>query len=548
MLNTKNIFIATLVVIIILLTSPAHAFLGIFGDNPIEKVKNEFNEYDKSVTIGNAFEGNQYLSDFEWKTYEDKQKRTYVRFSATINLEQAKKNISHTVFQYSSIADDFKNKIQVVIELLTFANDEPSQFKAISLLINGEEYDVVRYDINNSVREEAIQQIFANQMPFEGAILILLTDRFLLKTIKAEINKSEQNFYPINFISNFVKKNSSNIELVKAGKFWFDLGLDSSETYFKIHQINDDSIKVSLSLFLSKVTRYGGNLPPKYENFKTLTLNEVILHISSTSIDTTSGTYGLTLTIEDNLKLHIKNNMHGTKGLFVSTSGHIINDGIYLHAENNIFVLGEDAKISAELEKQSYLMNIFQQKVYAYEEQGSMGDLVFKENPKSPGQYFVNISTASNYNQNSCMFEGICSLVGNDIICYDKYDKNSFITLQKNMDNINIIGDDSICGVGVTMSGNYAPCVNKTLATKQAIGIVRGVINQASLPDSIEVILENGEKISEYMSDGKNKKYMRFDFHNGEKANIVYDIIQSFDEKNLSCNVTSVVRSIERIN
>jgi hypothetical protein len=56
---------------------------GFGGD--ISTVKNGYINFDKSITVGQAFEGYKYFGKKEWTTLKDEQGRRYVNFKTQMN-------------------------------------------------------------------------------------------------------------------------------------------------------------------------------------------------------------------------------------------------------------------------------------------------------------------------------------------------------------------------------------------------------------------------------------------------------------------------------
>lgn len=56
------------------------------GDSDIDMVKDGTLSFDSSISLGDAFEGNQAFSNVEWEAFEDTQKRKYVQVSADVDM------------------------------------------------------------------------------------------------------------------------------------------------------------------------------------------------------------------------------------------------------------------------------------------------------------------------------------------------------------------------------------------------------------------------------------------------------------------------------
>ncbi len=63
------------------------------GDSDINLVKSGVLSFDTSITVEDAFEGNQVLRNVEWDAMEDSQKRKYVQVSADVNMNLLSKDI-----------------------------------------------------------------------------------------------------------------------------------------------------------------------------------------------------------------------------------------------------------------------------------------------------------------------------------------------------------------------------------------------------------------------------------------------------------------------
>lgn len=64
------------------------------GNSTIESVKNGVLEFDKSTTIGQAFEGYQYFKSPKWSIIETKQKRKIVQFEARVDYMEVIENMT----------------------------------------------------------------------------------------------------------------------------------------------------------------------------------------------------------------------------------------------------------------------------------------------------------------------------------------------------------------------------------------------------------------------------------------------------------------------
>ena len=101
-----------LVLIVVLLSLTA------CSKNPVSVVKNGVLEFDKSVTVGDAFSGYKYFSDSTWKTIKTEQNRTIVEFRAKVPIEQykdAQVGITDTV-----LSSDLYNQVAVLISKVVF--------------------------------------------------------------------------------------------------------------------------------------------------------------------------------------------------------------------------------------------------------------------------------------------------------------------------------------------------------------------------------------------------------------------------------------------
>ena len=56
------------------------------SDSPIDIVKNGKLDFDKSTTVGNAFDNYPYFKSTSWETFDDQQKRTIVQFKGSFDL------------------------------------------------------------------------------------------------------------------------------------------------------------------------------------------------------------------------------------------------------------------------------------------------------------------------------------------------------------------------------------------------------------------------------------------------------------------------------
>lgn len=88
------------------------------GNSTIDSVKNGILDFDKSTTIGQAFEGYQYFTSPKWSIIETKQKRQIVQFEAKVNYitvienmteQQANSIINHAAYGMRSSLSRVKN-------------------------------------------------------------------------------------------------------------------------------------------------------------------------------------------------------------------------------------------------------------------------------------------------------------------------------------------------------------------------------------------------------------------------------------------------------
>lgn len=86
MKNLKLITISVVFICMVSFSSSTFAFFGFFEDSYVSQVKNGEFSFDNSITVADAFEGNQYFLNPTWKSIKDSQNRNYVEFTADINL------------------------------------------------------------------------------------------------------------------------------------------------------------------------------------------------------------------------------------------------------------------------------------------------------------------------------------------------------------------------------------------------------------------------------------------------------------------------------
>lgn len=87
MKNIKKYLFSVLLILfsMTLHVNKAHAFFGLFGDSNVEMVRGGTFAFDNSITLGQALEGNKFLKNPEWESFEDGQGRIYVQFLADVD-------------------------------------------------------------------------------------------------------------------------------------------------------------------------------------------------------------------------------------------------------------------------------------------------------------------------------------------------------------------------------------------------------------------------------------------------------------------------------
>ncbi len=166
MKSLSKVLLCILLISGVMTTSSAHAFFGMFEDGNISLVKESVLNLDQSTTIGNAFEGNQYLYDDEWISFEDAQKRTYVEYNGKINLMDMYAIVSteYSKSHTEKELNDFLNAKKLLEELdiqlkvqFTVLGDSCKPVYA-ACYVDGEEY--LNLDLNT-----LFTLIYRNQMP-----------------------------------------------------------------------------------------------------------------------------------------------------------------------------------------------------------------------------------------------------------------------------------------------------------------------------------------------------------------------------------------------
>ena len=155
----------------IMLSFIAVLFLGC-SNNPIDVVKNGTLDIDKSVSIGNAFEGYKYFSDKRWKTFVDQQKRTIVEFSADLRLDM--QDIERNFGKFGSADPNRLEQIKSIVYIAQFKinKDELKKFNIA--------YSAIMITLKNGRKGENIdrsgdilREIYNNKQ-LTGWILFLL--------------------------------------------------------------------------------------------------------------------------------------------------------------------------------------------------------------------------------------------------------------------------------------------------------------------------------------------------------------------------------------
>lgn len=94
------------------------------GSNPIDLVKDGILNFDKSITVGNAFDRYNYFRKNDWKFFESTQKRKIVQFSAIIDLNNILQNAKdREEFTTDAYKATLWNKIKSITYIAQFIID-----------------------------------------------------------------------------------------------------------------------------------------------------------------------------------------------------------------------------------------------------------------------------------------------------------------------------------------------------------------------------------------------------------------------------------------
>ena len=132
-------------VVKIMLSFMAFLFFGC-GNNPVDIVKNGTLDIDKSVSIGNAFEGYKYFYDKRWKTFADPQQRTIVEFSSALRLDM--QDVEKIFGVNSYLIQEMSKQTKSIVYTAQFKlnKDEPNKFNLA--------YSGIMISVNNGKSEE----------------------------------------------------------------------------------------------------------------------------------------------------------------------------------------------------------------------------------------------------------------------------------------------------------------------------------------------------------------------------------------------------------
>lgn len=126
--------------------------IGLAGCGDVSLVKGGTLEFDKSLTIGEAFENYKYFKSVSWEELTTDNGKKIVQVNAVINMDEHpkgaewKKNVQEMkiVFQFSINKDETFD--------VTYAGME-------SIALNGEKNE---YDANNIQLMQNLKEIYAN--------------------------------------------------------------------------------------------------------------------------------------------------------------------------------------------------------------------------------------------------------------------------------------------------------------------------------------------------------------------------------------------------
>lgn len=102
------------------------------GKNPVSTVKDGVLEFDKSVTVGNAYDNYKYFEKKEWSSFETEQKRNVVEFKGTLPVADIVKKID---YDFKFFTSDYISSIEYTTQFTISADGESFEINYSGLKI-----------------------------------------------------------------------------------------------------------------------------------------------------------------------------------------------------------------------------------------------------------------------------------------------------------------------------------------------------------------------------------------------------------------------------
>lgn len=153
---------------------------GILGDENVEVVKNGTLHIDPSTSIMQAFEGNRFHEDSEWRSFEDIQGRIIVEYKAKLNVQEYEKTLlnedEYLRAMYGSQIDqamqEGDSRVQdayfLLIQFTLHSNKEAFNISHIGLYVDEKEIERLR----PAAFGKSLQEIYTNELTFGPNIII----------------------------------------------------------------------------------------------------------------------------------------------------------------------------------------------------------------------------------------------------------------------------------------------------------------------------------------------------------------------------------------
>lgn len=343
MRDAKRIILALSFVLALLLPLNAYAFFGLFEDSNITLVKGGTFNFDKSVSIGNVLETQNYLYNQEWTSFEDSQKRKIVQCKANIRVNLIEKyadakstDIMASVLSEKSVYKEYIDDTKLVLQFVIYENDQTFDLAYCGLEGKGQEIDTRIYNATRLLKE-----IYANEMPYKLVIFTMLARSYVIDSIAEATKNFTQTFHQLTVNSDLAFEFKNDYSVFADSQRWNNLGIDPSRSYFKISNLTYDTIELETTFFLT----------PSSSSKKNSNVYEYT--IKKTTFPITAYTYKnpreFRIDVEDgDLKFFIrKGAMRDEIYAQVRYSDNI--DGTYCSATANTFVCNESAKQNMDI-------------------------------------------------------------------------------------------------------------------------------------------------------------------------------------------------------